>query len=44
MRKSIDKYIHNKEIYDLSLSNAKDNYEIYKVLSKTHSFQRILLA
>jgi len=40
----IDKYIHNKEIYDLSLSNAKDNYEIYKVLSKTHSFQRILLA
>lgn len=44
LRKSIDKYIHNKEIYNLSLYNAKDNYEIYKVLSKTHSFERILLA
>ncbi|EDU36967.1 hypothetical protein LAV60_09975 [Clostridium sporogenes] len=44
LRKSIHKYIHNKEVYDLSLSNAKDNYEIYKVSSKTHSFERILLA
>ncbi|APC81344.1 TPA: hypothetical protein ACXDAZ_003032 [Clostridium botulinum] len=44
MRKPIDKYLQNKEIYSLSLSNAKDNYEIYKILSKTYSFERVLLA
>ncbi|MCJ8172901.1 hypothetical protein [Clostridium botulinum] len=44
MRKLIDKYLQNKEIYSLSLSNAKDNYEIYKILSKTYSFERVLLA
>ncbi|RFM21957.1 CCA tRNA nucleotidyltransferase [Clostridium botulinum] len=44
LRKPIDKYLQNKEIYSLSLSNAKDNYEIYKILSKTYSFERVLLA
>ncbi|WP_225895168.1 hypothetical protein [Clostridium botulinum] len=44
MRKPIDKYLQNKEIYSFSLSNAKDNYEIYKILSKTYSFERVLLA
>ncbi|APC84552.1 hypothetical protein [Clostridium botulinum] len=44
MRKPIDKYLQNKEIYSLSLSNAKDNYEIYKILSKTYRFERVLLA